>query len=258
MPENFDPMAKTPSPRSQIATDLASLLFVSEGVREPLLRAASGSNDGDALQEIGRRLDASEPQVADIVKRLQAARPLVVDQLGLGAKTAIAIDKIIEKRIGPRAIRERLRLLANGKGSVKEDAKELLADIDLFNQTLADVHDSVRPPLPAVAEVHDPVRPPLPPLTTPFPPIQPNAQHIRAGNPVLLASLAVAGLFGIACIYAGIQLVSVRESGATEFDFLGLHFTTQHAGIASIGLGAVVIILVLRRAMKTLEVLGRL
>lgn len=82
--------------------------------------------------------------------------------------------------------------------------------------------------------------------------------HIRAGNPVMIMTLVLAGLFAALCIWGGVQLMSAPGSGETAFSFLGLNFTTKQAGVASIGLGAIVVILVFRRVLRSLEFLGRL
>lgn len=81
--------------------------------------------------------------------------------------------------------------------------------------------------------------------------------HIWAGTPVLVVSLVLAAAFGIACIYGGIQLMAA-PGGETTFDFIGLQFTTKHAGVASIALGATVIILTFRKVLKTVVDLGRI
>lgn len=82
--------------------------------------------------------------------------------------------------------------------------------------------------------------------------------HIRAGNPVMIVTLVFAGLFAILCIWGGVQLMTAPGSGETAFSFIGLSFTTKQAGVASIGLGAIVVILTFRRVLKALEFLGRL
>ena len=82
--------------------------------------------------------------------------------------------------------------------------------------------------------------------------------HIRAGNPVLIVTLILAGIFGLACIYGGIQLMAASEAGETNFDFLGLKFSTEQAGVAAIALGAVTIILTFRMVLKTVVALGRI
>jgi len=82
--------------------------------------------------------------------------------------------------------------------------------------------------------------------------------HIRAGNPVMIVTLVLAGLFATLCIWGGVQLMSASGSGETAFSFVGLAFTTKQAGVASIGLGAIVVILTFRRVLKALEYLGRL
>lgn len=86
----------------------------------------------------------------------------------------------------------------------------------------------------------------------------PAPPHIRAGNPVMIITLVLAGLFAGLCIWGGVQLMSAPGSGETAFSFLGLNFTTKQAGVASIGLGAIVIIFVFRRVLRSLEFLGGL
>jgi hypothetical protein len=79
--------------------------------------------------------------------------------------------------------------------------------------------------------------------------------HITAGNPVLIVALFFAGIFGLGCIYGGIQLMG---AGETVFNFLGLQFSTKQAGVAAIALGAATIILTFRKVLKTVVDLGRI
>jgi hypothetical protein len=82
--------------------------------------------------------------------------------------------------------------------------------------------------------------------------------HIHAGNPVLIVTLLLAGIFGVGCIVAGVMLMGALGSGETTFNFFGLQFTTKQAGVASIALGAAVIILTFRKVLKTVVELGRI
>jgi hypothetical protein len=85
-----------------------------------------------------------------------------------------------------------------------------------------------------------------------------SSDHILAGTVVLMVVLLGATIFSIACILGGIELMSVPVSGETTFDFIGLKFTTKHAGVAAIALGAAVIILIFRKVLKTVVDLGRI
>ncbi|ESZ07156.1 hypothetical protein NKH47_04970 [Mesorhizobium sp. M1060] len=85
-----------------------------------------------------------------------------------------------------------------------------------------------------------------------------SVSHIRAGNPVLIMTGVVAGIFGILCIYGGVQLMSAPGSGETAFNFLGMTFSTKQAGVAAIALGAVTIILTFRKVLKTVVDLGKI
>jgi hypothetical protein len=82
--------------------------------------------------------------------------------------------------------------------------------------------------------------------------------HIRAGSPVLLVTLVFAGIFGMGCIYGGIQLMGALNGGDTVFNFIGLQFSTKQAGVAAIALGAATIILTFQKVLKTVVDLGRI
>jgi hypothetical protein len=82
--------------------------------------------------------------------------------------------------------------------------------------------------------------------------------HISAGSPVLIVTLIFAGIFGLACIYGGIQLMGASGAGETTFNFFGLQFSTKQAGVAAIALGAATIILTFRKVLKTVVDLGRI
>jgi hypothetical protein len=82
--------------------------------------------------------------------------------------------------------------------------------------------------------------------------------HIQAASLVLIVVLVFVGAFGLACVYGGIQFINASGSGRTSFDFLGLTFATEQAGIAVIALGAATIILTIRKVLKTIVDLGRI
>jgi hypothetical protein len=55
------------------------------------------------------------------------------------------------------------------------------------------------------------------------PPPAPRAPaHIKAGNPVLIVTLIFSGIFGLGCIYGGIQLMAAPGAGETVFNFFGV------------------------------------
>lgn len=82
--------------------------------------------------------------------------------------------------------------------------------------------------------------------------------HITAGKSILIVTLALAGAFGLGCIFGGIQLMAASGAGETTFDFFGLKFSTKQAGVAAIALGAATIILTFRKVLKTVVDLGRI
>jgi hypothetical protein len=88
-------------------------------------------------------------------------------------------------------------------------------------------------------------------------PPRPAAQHIDASSPVLLVALFLVSTFAILCIFAGILLMSALGPGETTFYFFGIEFTTKHAGVAIIGLGATALTLTFRRVLRALEYMSR-
>ena len=128
------------------------------------------------------------------------------------------------------------------------------------NLSPEELETALRQTLAFARTIGDPAKPPIPtwrPAAHPHT-LSLSQVHIRAGTPVLLVTLIFSGLFGFLSIYGGIQLMAATGSGETAFNFIGLHFTTKQAGVASIGLGAIVIILTFRRVLKSLELLGKL
>jgi hypothetical protein len=70
--------------------------------------------------------------------------------------------------------------------------------------------------------------------------------RLQARNPVLIATLIFSGVFGLGCIYGGIQFM---RAGETVFDFVGLQFSGELAGPVVIALGAVTISLTIRKVL---------
>ncbi|MCL6460255.1 MAG: hypothetical protein I4O51_00070 [Flavobacterium micromati] len=67
-------------------------------------------------------------------------------------------------------------------------------------------------------------------------------------------------IFGIViCFFAliisgfGIWLVSLNSSGKTEFELFGQKFFSENVGVSSIFIGAVILILSVRRILKSLD-----
>jgi hypothetical protein len=131
-----------------------------------------------------------------------------------------------------------------------------ITDKATVDEGIMEEHRRRRADMPVEPSVSQPNIPPAAPPDVPQ--IVKAPQHIQAGNPVMIITLIMAGFFGIACVYAGIQLVNAPGAGDTLFDFLGLKFRTMHAGVAAIALGAAAIILTFRKVLKTVVDLGRM
>jgi len=79
---------------------------------------------------------------------------------------------------------------------------------------------------------------------------------IRAGNPVLIITALLGGILAATFIAAGIVLVFLGESKDTKFEIFGASFESQSVGFASIFLGAVTVVLIIRKVLSTLSDLG--
>jgi len=78
-------------------------------------------------------------------------------------------------------------------------------------------------------------------------------QLIRATSTTL--RLVIIGAFVLAAVFvgAGIWLVYLGATGDTKFTFFGQTFGSTNVGIAALFLGAVTVVLLLRRSLSTLD-----
>ena len=74
--------------------------------------------------------------------------------------------------------------------------------------------------------------------------------RLRSTKSVVITTLVIAVVFSVVCIYGGIRLMAAPAAGETVSNFLGLQFSTNHAGLAFIALGAATFILIFRRVSK--------
>jgi hypothetical protein len=80
--------------------------------------------------------------------------------------------------------------------------------------------------------------------------------HIRAARPVHRLALWITMAIGLMIIGAGIALVWVGAVGHTELTLFGNVFKSETVGAVGIFCGTVIVILNVRRVMKSLERLG--
>ncbi len=79
------------------------------------------------------------------------------------------------------------------------------------------------------------------------------SQLIKENRPLLMTIVIGSFITGIALGILGIILVYQGATGDTEFTFFGQTFKSTSIGIAAIFLGATVIVLLVRRTLKSVE-----
>ena len=82
------------------------------------------------------------------------------------------------------------------------------------------------------------------------------ANAIRGATPLLTIVIIGGYIAGIALAVFGVWLVYLGATGSTEFSFFGQTFKSTNVGIAGIFLGAAVIVLLIRRALKSVDKMG--
>jgi len=129
------------------ARDLCYLAFWNDGIRGPLEKIASAGGGRPELDQISSLLEDSESDVRTIADRLIDARDKVVATY-FGAPLALALDKVVFRKIGPRAIRHKLWAFGDRDPSdpnLKDDAQGLVREINEFDEALFQVHEAIRP-----------------------------------------------------------------------------------------------------------------
>jgi hypothetical protein len=81
---------------------------------------------------------------------------------------------------------------------------------------------------------------------------------IKAKTPVIITVVIGGYVSGLALAALGVYLVVTGDKGATEFSFFGQTFKSTSIGIAAIFLGAVCLVLLIRRALKSLDTFSQL
>jgi hypothetical protein len=139
-----------PNPAAQAlgdcARDLALLAFWNDGMRGPLERIASGAGGRDELQQVSSLLEDSESDVMEIVSRLTDARDEHI-ATKFGMTVAQALDKVVYRKVGPGAIRDKIAdfTRAHGDKSLQSDAINIINEINDFDTELAKLHETIRP-----------------------------------------------------------------------------------------------------------------
>jgi len=129
---------------SRVARNLTVLTFWNDGMTAPLKRIADGKGKQSDLDEISARLTRTEAEVTQAADRLRTARDNLVST-NLGMAVARDLDVVVYEKLGPGAIRPRLRQFIETNKCSRDEAAGLLSEIDAFNRHLDTVHESIRP-----------------------------------------------------------------------------------------------------------------
>jgi len=76
---------------------------------------------------------------------------------------------------------------------------------------------------------------------------------LRTATPLLKLVIIGGFVTGIALAGFGVWLVYLGATGRTEFSFFGQTFKSTNVGVTGIFLGAATIVLLVRRALKSLD-----
>ena len=76
---------------------------------------------------------------------------------------------------------------------------------------------------------------------------------LKQATPLIKLVLILVFIGGLAFALLGVWLVYLGSTGSTEFSFFGQNFKATSVGIAAIFIGAVAIVNVFRRALKTVD-----
>jgi hypothetical protein len=118
-----------------VLKDLGHLGFWSDGMLAPLTRIANGDGKRSDIDEIALKLDRTEKEVDEAIGRLRQARTgLVGPELGL--RIMRQIDNIVTQKAAPDGIRWRLRHLVLTGVVSRDEAREILSEVDAFNAEL--------------------------------------------------------------------------------------------------------------------------
>src|SRR5712672_1185615 len=123
---------------AKVAEDLSRLAFWNDGMLSPLSRIAAGKGKKKDLDEISWKLRQTETNVDEVTTRLRETRAKFSTTLGMNVMRRL--EGVVLQKVGPSALRFRLReFVANGVCS-KVRASQLVREIEFFNAELDWVH----------------------------------------------------------------------------------------------------------------------
>jgi anti-sigma factor RsiW len=128
--------AVSASERSQLTTvanDLAVLAFWQDGVLVPLKHIAEDQGTPQDIEEIAAWYETTLGDVTAAGERLKAARTRLVSNR-FGINVAQDLDSVIYEKLGPGAIRPRLKGFVDKRSCSAAEARSILKEIEDFNK----------------------------------------------------------------------------------------------------------------------------
>lgn len=130
------------------ARNLDALSFSPDGTRRFLERLVAGEGCPEDIAGIEAKLEATAAAVVESAQELRRYRELV--RTRCGGYAALKLDEIVSGRAGKDGLRQKLRSLVEaGKGhthippEIHGIAREILREILILNQKIAELHDVV-------------------------------------------------------------------------------------------------------------------
>lgn len=82
--------------------------------------------------------------------------------------------------------------------------------------------------------------------------------HVKTASPILRLVAVLATIIGVLLVLGGIYLANADKLAETKFTILGNHLSSTSVGVAVAFLGAIVIIYILNRVLKSVDHLSGL
>ena len=82
--------------------------------------------------------------------------------------------------------------------------------------------------------------------------------HIRAATPLMMALFLMLGFLGFVLLAGGVFVAIIDRDTITTFNLFGAQLTSTDVGVTLAVAGVVLIVVVIRRALTTIDHLGSL
>jgi hypothetical protein len=85
-----------------------------------------------------------------------------------------------------------------------------------------------------------------------------SADHLQAARPIHISILIILGLMGLILLAGGVYLGATEKLAQTNFTLFGNKFDSTSVGVAVAFVGVVMIVLVIRGVLRSVDTLARL